>query len=42
MSTDGSGNAEETSLWKRFQSALLTAVSKRFSCYILLSFSLCF
>ena len=36
MSTDGSDNVEETSIWKRFQRALLTAVSKRFSCYILL------
>lgn len=29
---------DEPSLWKRFQKALLTSVSKRFSCYLLYTF----
>ena len=28
-------DSEEYSLWKRFQRVLLTAVTKRFSCYIM-------
>lgn len=28
-------DSEEYSLWKRFQRVLLTAVSKRFSCYVM-------
>lgn len=28
-------DSEEYGLWKRFQRVLLTAVSKRFSCYVM-------